>query len=211
LPLASRTGFPQVGCSRRRQGSWWAPRSSKPVWGRELPGGFDSRPPPRLTLRSAQTFAGWGSRRRPISRRRRYKHTLGYRPDQAGQRPMSAPVIETVPLTTQGRSPSTLSSRDRSATGPFGPGVRSATCCRFQSAISIFDSVKASRCNLQRTESLSSVRGCGPTQLHDRWYRSNSSCSSSARPRPCPSRNADGTADQIWRTRPSTRTRRRTT
>src|SRR5207342_3135138 len=32
---------------RRRQGAWWAPRSSKPVWGRELPGGFDSRPPPR--------------------------------------------------------------------------------------------------------------------------------------------------------------------
>src|SRR3990172_4332568 len=25
----------------------WAPRSSKPVWGRKLPGGFDSRPPPR--------------------------------------------------------------------------------------------------------------------------------------------------------------------
>jgi hypothetical protein len=33
---------------RRRQGAWWAPRSSKPVWGRELPGGFDSRPPPRV-------------------------------------------------------------------------------------------------------------------------------------------------------------------
>jgi Predicted permease len=32
--------------SWRRQGAWWAPRSSKPVWGRELPGGFDSRPPP---------------------------------------------------------------------------------------------------------------------------------------------------------------------
>src|SRR4029450_10167485 len=38
--------------SRRRQGTWWAPRSSKPVWGRELPGGFDSRPPPqRFDLR----------------------------------------------------------------------------------------------------------------------------------------------------------------
>src|SRR5919109_1178995 len=30
----------------RRQGAWWAPRSSKPVCGRELAGGFDSRPPP---------------------------------------------------------------------------------------------------------------------------------------------------------------------
>src|SRR5206468_3938624 len=31
---------------RRRQGAWWAPRSSKPVCRRELAGGFDSRPPP---------------------------------------------------------------------------------------------------------------------------------------------------------------------
>jgi hypothetical protein len=30
----------------RRQGAWWAPRSSSPVCGREIAGGFDSRPPP---------------------------------------------------------------------------------------------------------------------------------------------------------------------
>jgi hypothetical protein len=35
-----------VSCRRRRQGAWWAPRSSKPVCRRELAGGFDSRPPP---------------------------------------------------------------------------------------------------------------------------------------------------------------------
>ena len=42
--LTSRRGW--LHSRRRRQGSWWAPRSSKPMWGRELPGGFDSRPPP---------------------------------------------------------------------------------------------------------------------------------------------------------------------
>ena len=48
--LSSRRGW--LHSRRRRQGSWWAPRSSKPMWGRELPGGFDSRPPPP---RSAHT------------------------------------------------------------------------------------------------------------------------------------------------------------
>src|SRR5919106_2923336 len=38
---------PALSSSWRRQGAWWAPRSSKPVCGRELAGGFDSRPPPR--------------------------------------------------------------------------------------------------------------------------------------------------------------------
>src|SRR5213593_3354443 len=32
-------------CPRRRQGAWWAPRSSKPVKRLTALGGFDSRPP----------------------------------------------------------------------------------------------------------------------------------------------------------------------
>jgi len=41
--------------SRTRPSAWWAPRSSKPVGGRKVPGGFDSRPPP-------PTFLTWGNR-----------------------------------------------------------------------------------------------------------------------------------------------------
>jgi hypothetical protein len=43
----ARTPTSPIFSTGRRQGAWWAPRSSKPVWGRELPGGFDSRPPPQ--------------------------------------------------------------------------------------------------------------------------------------------------------------------
>ena len=56
--------------SRRRQGTWWAPRSSKPVWGRELPGGFDSRPPPPVEsgLLQAASEAGVGRPRKGLDR-----------------------------------------------------------------------------------------------------------------------------------------------
>ena len=37
---------------RRRTSAWWAPRSSKPVGGRKVPGGFDSRPPPPTPTRA---------------------------------------------------------------------------------------------------------------------------------------------------------------
>jgi hypothetical protein len=48
--------------SRRRQGTWWAPRSSKPVCGRELAGGFDSRPPPLLNEASDQPLREEGGK-----------------------------------------------------------------------------------------------------------------------------------------------------
>jgi hypothetical protein len=51
--------------SRRRQGTWWAPRSSKPVCGRELAGGFDSRPPPLLNEASDQPLREEGGVGRP--------------------------------------------------------------------------------------------------------------------------------------------------
>ncbi len=45
-PERNSQPLPPVTSPRRRQGAWWAPRSSKPVCGRKLAGGFDSRPPP---------------------------------------------------------------------------------------------------------------------------------------------------------------------
>src|SRR6266545_6587909 len=44
---------------------------SKPVWGRKLPGGFDSRPPPLQKVASDQTFYVVKPPAPPSSRRRR--------------------------------------------------------------------------------------------------------------------------------------------
>jgi hypothetical protein len=51
--------------SRRRQGTWWAPRSSKSVGGRKLAGGFDSRPPPLPKAPSDQRRSAEPGERRP--------------------------------------------------------------------------------------------------------------------------------------------------